>query len=168
MKRALIDVRDNTVVQVEPLGGDFPISPDYAWVDCPDEVIAYSWTYDGAAFSPPPGPTLAEAKAAKTADIERDRDAACVADVTAHGRPWQADTRSQALLGQAITLASAGLPLPPVWRDADNNDMAIAGLADLLAIAGAIAAQVQVAYATGWTRKAALAAAETIEDVGAV
>ncbi len=90
------------------------------------------------------------------AEIERARDAACTAPVTAHGRTWQADQRSQALLGQAITLASAGLPLPAVWRDADNRDMPITSLGDLLAIAGAIAAQVQAAYAASWEAKAAL------------
>lgn len=55
-KRALIDIRDNTIIQVEPQGGDFPVSPDYTWVDCPDGVVAYSYTYDGTNFNEPPPP----------------------------------------------------------------------------------------------------------------
>jgi hypothetical protein len=112
--------------------------------------------------------TLADAIAAKLIQIERDRDFACIANVTAHGRTWQADSRSQSLLGQAIMLASAGLPLPAVWRDADNGDMAITGIADLLAIAGAIAAQVQTAYAVSWARKAAVESADTVSAVDVI
>ena len=128
------------------------------------QAVGIGDTWDGATFTPPPI-SLANIKAAKINQIERDRDAACVANVAAHGRIWQADARSQALLGQAITLASAGLPLPAYWRDYENSDMAIASLADLLAIAGAIAAQVQVAYAESWARKTVVVAAETVEGV---
>jgi hypothetical protein len=108
-----------------------------------------------------------KAKAAKIVQIETDRNAACVANATAHTRQWQADTRSQALLAQAITLASAGVPLPLEWRDADNSNMPVTSLADLLAIAGAIAVQVQAAYSASWARKAAVEAATTVEEVAA-
>ena len=113
---------------------------------------------------PQPDP-LAGAKAAAKATIEVERDADCARSVTAHGRLWQADEHSQALLNSAITLAQAGLPLPPVWRDADNDDMPISNLSDLLAIAGAIAQQVQIAYATSWARKAAVDSAKSVEAV---
>lgn len=114
-----------------------------------------------------PDAVLDEVKVAKKRQIEADRDAQCTANVTANGHTWQADKLSQELLGQAITLAQAGLPLPPVWRDADNNDVPITSIADLLAISGAIAQQVQTAYATSWARKAAVDAATTIEEVEA-
>ena len=167
MKKALIDP-EGRIAQVE-FEELFPVEPPMAWVDCPDDCLAYAWTYSEGVFSPPDQAGLLDmAKAAKFAQIERDRDAACVANVAAHGRIWQADARSQALLGQAITLASAGLPLPAYWRDYENSDMAIESVADLLAIAGAIAAQVQVAYATSWARKAAVDMAETVDGVDAV
>ncbi|WP_338360326.1 DUF4376 domain-containing protein, partial [Enterococcus faecalis] len=70
-------------------------------------------------------------------------------------------------LNGAIALAQAGGPLPAVWQDAENNDMPVTSLADLLAIAGAIAQQVQQAYATSWARKAAVDAAKTAEEVEA-
>lgn len=124
------------------------------------------WTYANGVFTPPPK-SLADAIAEKLRQIEHDRDAACIASVGAHARTWQADKTSQELLGQAITLASAGLPLPAEWRDADNNNMAITTIGDLLVIAGAIAYQAQAAYATSWMRKAAVDAATTAEEVDA-
>ena len=120
-----------------------------------------------APLDPHPDALLVEAKAAKKRQIEADRDAACEQPVTALGRTWDADKRSQELLAQAITLAQAGAPLPTVWRDHDNSDMPVTSIADLLAISGAIAQQVQAAYATSWARKAAVDAATTIEGVNA-
>ena len=117
------------------------------------------------ALDPHPDAMLAEAKAAKKRQIEAERDAACEQPVTALGRTWDADKRSQELLNGAIALAQAGGPIPAVWRD---NDMPIADISDLLTIAGAIAQQVQQAYATSWARKAAVDAATTIEEVNAV
>jgi len=111
-----------------------------------------SWIAEGNTPEPVDPPTREE----KLTTIERERDATCITSVTALGRAWQADARSQQLLNAAITLAQAGLPLPTVWRDADNSDLPVTGLADLLAIAGAIAAQVQAAYAASWAAKAAL------------
>lgn len=121
-----------------------------------------------APLDPHPDALLVEAKAAKKRQIEAERDAACEQPVTALGRTWDADKRSQELLNGAIALAQAGGPLPVVWRDHDNNDMPIADLSDLLAIAGAIAQQVEAAYARSWQRKAALEAAQTMEEVEAV
>jgi hypothetical protein len=95
------------------------------------------------------------------------RDGEASANVTAHSRPWQSDKTSRELVGQALALAQAGAPLPPVWRDADNNDMAISTVADLVAIATAMAVQVQVAYATSWARKAAIDAATNLADMEA-
>lgn len=120
------------------------------------------------ALDPHPDAMLAEAKAAKKRQIEAERDAACEQPVTALGRTWDADKRSQELLNGAIALAQAGGPLPSVWRDADNNDMPITDISQLLAIAGAIAAQTQAAYATSWARKVAVDAATTIDEVNAV
>ena len=130
MKRALIDP-SGRIAQVDAV--DFPVAAPFFWVDCPDGCTPESWGYDPATGCIPAQPTRAE----QIAQIERERDASCVAPVSAMGRTWQADQRSQALLGQAITLAGAGLPLPSVWRDADNQDMPITTLADLFAIARA-------------------------------
>jgi hypothetical protein len=168
MKRALIDIRDNTVVQVEPLDGTFPVSPDYAWIDCPDAVLAYSWTYDGTTFSPPAPPSLDSLKTAKNAQIERDRDTAIATTVTVHGRPWQARPIDQDNLSQELLTVQAGVPMSPIWRDADNNDMVLTDVAQLVAIAGAMKVQKLLAYQTAWARKAALAAATTVDEIEAI
>ncbi len=167
MKKALIDP-DGRIAQVE-FEELFPVEPPMTWVDCPDDCQAYSWKLQDGVFLPPDQAVMLDmVKAVKLAQIERDRDAACEANIAAHGRIWQADARSQALLGQAITLAGAGLPLPDVWRDASNNDMTITSLTDMLAIAGAIAIQTQAAYAESWARKAALELAQTTTEVDQV
>ena len=115
-----------------------------------------------------PALELDAAKAAKLDQLTISRDAATIANVIAHGRQWQADERSQKLLSAAITLAMAGAPLPPVWRDANNSNMPITTLAELVAIAGAMATQTQAAYSKSWTLKSQVDAAQTPGAVDAV
>jgi hypothetical protein len=119
-------------------------------------------------LDPHPQALLAAAKAKKKARIEAERDVQCEQPVQALDRAWDADKRSQELLASAITIAQAGGPLPPAWRDHDNENMPVTSIADLLAIAGAIATQTQTAYAQSWARKAAVDAAQTLDEVEAV
>lgn len=112
--------------------------------------------------------TLAEVKESRRAEIEHARNLAALANVTAHGTQWQADERSQRLLANAITLASAGLPLPPFWRDANNVNKPITSLNDLLVIAAAMATQTQTAYSKSWTKKAEVSAATSVAQVDAI
>lgn len=166
MKRAMVRNADGHVMEVVPQGGDFAVTNEYTWVDCPDDV-ADDYTWNGSTFTPPPGPSLESLKAAKHAEIERDRDAAVVANVTYDGHQFQADARSQQMLASTILLAQAGVYTPTVWRSAANVDVTVA-LMDLVSIAGLIAGQTQAAYAASWARKAALVAATTPAEVEAV
>lgn len=150
---------DGIFYSVQPIGQPIEIPA------CAGSDAEYLGQLD---LDPHPDAMLAEAKDAKKIQIEAERDAKVVQDVFVHGRRWQADKRSQELLASVITIASAGCPLPSVWRDADNNDMPITDISQLLAIAGAIAAQTQAAYAESWARKAAVDAATTIDEVNAV
>jgi hypothetical protein len=118
-------------------------------------------------LDPHPDALLEEAKNRKKEAIEAERDEKCCLPVAVHGRQWQADKRSQELLAAAITLAQAGCPLPAVWRDLDNNDMPVDGIDDLVAISAAIAAQVQAVYAESWQRKAAVDAAQSLDEINA-
>jgi hypothetical protein len=55
MKKALIDVEnDNRVCQVVDDGYEFMVPEFLKWVECPDEVVADQWTYDGLEFEPKP------------------------------------------------------------------------------------------------------------------
>lgn len=110
-------------------------------------------------------PSLEVVKTQKVEEIEKHRDKACVQNVITLSRVWQADKRSQELVGQSITLAQAGLPLPTTWRDYNNSDMTITSINDLLAIAGAMASQTKSAYSTSWARKVSINLATTVQDV---
>lgn len=141
--------------------------PDFG-VDISGLLVDIGDIYDGVSFSKPPKyATIEAAKAAKHDQIERERDAACYANVSVNGHTWQADTRSQQLLASSILLAQAGAYTPDVWRDANNVDVPVT-LTDLVAIAGIMALQTQAAYAMSWTRKQALSEATTIEGVEGV
>lgn len=51
-QKALVDYPTSmSVYQVNPT--DFLVATPLYWVDCPDDVIAYQWTYDGTNFIPP-------------------------------------------------------------------------------------------------------------------
>jgi hypothetical protein len=117
--------------------------------------------------SPSAKPIEALRMEAKTR-ISLRRDAAMSDNVLCHGRQWQADANSVDLLNKAISLAGAGLPLPTVWRDADNGNMLINNIDDLLAIAAAIQIQVQEAYAKSWALKEQVSAATTKEELDAI
>ncbi len=152
---------DRNIIINTVTGDSFPMderNPDYVryltWANAGNDAL--------------PAKDLNELKAEKTAEIEAARDAEVVKNVTALNTEWQADKVSQTLLSSTITLASAGLPLPPVWRDFFNNDVAITSLNDLLAIAGAMAIQTQAAYSKSWAKKAAINAATTVEEVAAI
>lgn len=132
------------------------------------DLYARAMAGEFGTVAPIPEPSLAEVKSAKLAQIERDRDTQRYANVSAWGRNWQADQTSQDLLNGAINLAGHGVPLPAVWRDADNADMPVTTLSDLVTIAYAMAAATQTAYATSWARKAAVEAATTVAGVEAV
>jgi hypothetical protein len=133
-------------------------------VDC--LYAGIGWTYAAGVFSPPPR-SLAEAVADKLIQIEHERDAACIVNVTAHGRTWQADKVSQDLLSGEIMTTLSGTPMSPIWRDADNDNMPLTHVQQLIDIAAAIKVQKFGAYATSWTRKAAVAVASSVEEVEA-
>jgi len=112
---------------------------------------------------------LDELKNIKRAEIRAARDAACYAPVSALGHVFQADARSQELLGGVINLAQLpGFPLPTVWRSLDDVNVPISSLTDLVTIGGALAAQTQAAYAKSWQLKAAVDAATTNAEIEAI
>jgi hypothetical protein len=108
------------------------------------------------------------AKTAKLTQITKDRDTAIAQPVTVHGRTWQADAESQRNLSNEILTAQAGVFLTPVWRDADNSNMPITDIQQLIDIAAAMKIQTLTAYQTSWARKAAVEAAGTVEEVDGV
>jgi len=75
MKNALIDIPSTLVVQVEPLGQTFPVDSAHEWVDCPDDIVAYNYTYSNGQFvsytpPAPPPPTAEENKQSAMAKLQ--------------------------------------------------------------------------------------------------
>lgn len=62
-------VFDGKIVQIEP--AEFPVAPALQWVDITGIAPApkVGWSYDGASFAPPLGPSLSELKNAKRAEF---------------------------------------------------------------------------------------------------
>lgn len=108
---------------------------------------------------------LVRAKRLKVDWVHQERNKRRVASVIVFGRPWQADLHSQDLLNKAIGLAIAGVPLPAVWRDDENNDMPITGIEQLVAIGGAMAQQTENVYRRSWVLKAEIEAATSTEEL---
>ena len=53
MKRALVDPRSSSVVQIADVGGDFPVAGPLYWADAPDDAAAgVSKLVDGVVSSP--------------------------------------------------------------------------------------------------------------------
>jgi len=126
---------------------------------------------DGHAIRPYE-PTLVSIKASKRAQIEQWRDDVCTGGVSAKVgnavHSWQSDSRSQAILGNCITLASTGaIPCPAVWRTADNVNVSVT-LDDLKLIAGTIAYVTQQAFSHSWDLKGLLDASTTQAEVDAI
>lgn len=117
---------------------------------------------------PPPPPTLAQLKTVKGYQINTDRDRAIAGAVTYLDVPFDCDDRSRTNLTGAITAFKAGVPVPQnfVWRSADNRNIPMA-LDDLVGLAAAMLAHVNSIYTLSWSRKAALEAASTPEDIEA-
>lgn len=127
----------------------------------------------------PPGHTwvphvagLEAVKLERKSAVEAWRDSACVQPVivavSGTDHAWDADKRSQDLLGTAVSLASLSVVNPPpVWRSADNDNVPVT-LEDLKNIVATIALQTQVAYGKSWALKAAVDAATSPDEVDAV
>lgn len=164
MKKALVDER-NLVAEV--VDTTFPVAGPFHWEDCPNDCVAYQWEWKDGSCSEI-SPDIPAIKESKVRTVEHTREVKRYVNISALGREWQADANSQDLLGKAISLATAGLPLPTVWRDADNSNMPINSINDLLAIAGAMAVQTQAAYAWSWAKKAEIEAATTVEELAAI
>ena len=112
--------------------------------------------------------TLVDAQNSRYAYVDAMRELACEADVSALGYFFQSNQRSKDLLNGAVALASNGLPLPEVWRSTNNVNVSINSIADLLAIAGAMAVAVQAAYLHSWVLKAQIEAALDIDSVNSI
>lgn len=113
-------------------------------------------------------PTLEETKLAKLEEIAFNRNLAKYANIEVLGHTWQADTISQSLISQAISLDQAGVvAAPTIWRDFDNNNVEVT-IDQLKSIAAAMAQSTQQAYIKSWILKAQVDTAEDVATVNSI
>lgn len=120
--------------------------------------------------------TLADHKAAALRDCGAELTRRLYLPITVGGAPFDADPISRDRITGMILRLQQGRGLPPGWlgwRDADNAmhwsaDSAGQVLASLEALSGAIENREQALLITGWTLKAQIEQATTVEEVQAI
>ena len=150
-----------TVQPPVPAEGHKAIWQSDVWTEVPVEFIA-----------PQEEPlTLGQMKAIRKEQIEKDRDAQLYSTFAFTVPSTQlpvladADQQSQANILLAAQLAQVpGAPASVLWRMADNS-LASLTATDVLAMAKAMGDHIQATYQRSWERKAALAAAQTPEEI---
>lgn len=143
---------------LDTASGDVIGPGDAAWSDYMD------WLNAGNAPdpAPPPAPIDREVlRANLIAMVGPLRDAQMALGLDYAGHVWQADEQSQARLAAAITTfqATGQIPADFTWRTLDNVDVPMA-LADLVALAGAMAVRTFAIWKFSWDLKSQLATAD--------
>jgi Domain of unknown function (DUF4376) len=108
---------------------------------------------------------LAEAKTAKLTELQTAYETANYADIDHAGKSWKADKDAQQLL--AAVLSPGSVPPGMYWRDITETQNAMT-FADLQALARAILDRGLLLDSNLDTKKAAVEAATTIEEVNAI
>lgn len=113
--------------------------------------------------------TLDQIKAARKAVIDAERATRTLEPITYAGASFDADDVAMRNVSGWQTQLAAGASLPPgfVWRDADNADHP-ADAAFINGLGAAITLRGTMLYAQSWALKAAIDAATTKAEVGAV
>jgi len=71
-KKALILIENNQICDV--VDSEFPVTSDFKWVDCDDDVKAGSHQYDGSSFSLVYTPTYSDNRAEAYPSIQEQLD----------------------------------------------------------------------------------------------
>lgn len=129
---ALIDKTTHAILRVAEHGPELAEGKPFAWVECPAQCTT-SWSYDGEAFTPPPGPSLADLIERKRAEIEEWRDTQEHAGIVFEhaGREWDGGLKVRTRLQPVIALPA--LPEGFFWTDHANDDVPMT-LADVQAL----------------------------------
>jgi len=136
----------------------------------PDNVpVSIGWVYDGFVLSVPVVPplTLSRAQEIQLAVIESAYKTAVSKPIAYMGTEFQADAESQQLMASVITACGGSLPAGFAWFDTNNAPVAMS-FTQLQGLAGAILLRGQPLFVTKQTKKAAIRAATTVQQVEAV
>jgi hypothetical protein len=165
MKRVLIGPNGSLNDVVAP-GQEFPVHPSLQWIDAPDDVSSAKYFWNGSSVMPIIIP-LAEKQESKKNEINARRDVELVKNITVNNHDWQADKDSQNLIMDAVQAHALGLGLPSMWRTADNINVTITDVQQLVDIVSAIKTRTESVYYHSWVKKAAIDAADadTIDSI---
>jgi hypothetical protein len=158
------------VLRVEPAS---LYAPEMAaqFVECGDDVEV-GWLWDGDSFIPPPGPSLAQLKAAKNAEINAARLAANLSTFTHAGKAIACDQLSRSDIDGTNGFVALYGSMPPGWpggwKAVDNTYVAIADVAAWKAFYSSMFAAGNANFAKAQTLKAQLDAATTAAQVAAI
>jgi hypothetical protein len=113
MRKALIDLSSKLVVQVEDV--IFDVAPSNIWVDCPDNIESYRYTYENNQFNLVPEPPSIPHTAAENEELAKqklqDSDWSILPDVNLQNKTeWE--TYRSVLRAIAINPQSGDVPWP--------------------------------------------------------
>lgn len=134
----------------------------------PEYFIGGGWTYNNgewASNSTGNNYMLPQKKAVKIAELEAARLALEYSNITHDGKIWEASRDRRALLAQVLSVNS--VPESMYWRDAAGTEHAMT-FTQLEALGRAILDRGLTADANLKTKRAAVEAAGTVEEVDAV
>ena len=166
-------IQDNTVAQVLRVPPSNIYAPEFAeqFIECPDEVEP-GWLWDGDSFLQPPGPSLADLKAAKNDEINAARLAANFSTFQHAGKAIACDQLSRSDIDGTNGFVAIYGALPPGWpggwKAVDNTYVAIATVADWKALYASMFAAGNANFAKAQNLKQQLDAATTAEEVAAI
>lgn len=131
-----------------------------------DDAVAPGWTFDGQTFAAPPGPTLAEAKRARRAEVSALYESKLAAGMAYQGKTLQIDEDSQLrIIGAAAKAGLVGGAPSAGWRMADNTFLKLADGPAMIQLAAAVSAKVESLRVIMWGHKDAI---EALGDVASV
>lgn len=134
----------------------------------PEFYVSGGWTYSDGTWTPNSTGNqymLPAKRAAKISELEAARLALEYSDITHAGQTWKADKISRDLLAQVLSPGS--VRANAYWRDASGTKQTMT-FADLQALGRAISDRGYTADENLETKKAAVVAAATAEEIDAI
>jgi hypothetical protein len=129
--------------------------------------VAAGWIRDGATFSPPARPPLAEVKAARKGEVGALYSQKLTRGMPYGGKVLQIEASQLRITGAAAAAGLTGGVPASGWRMADNSFLPMPDAAAMLALASAAAACVEGPRVAMWRHKDAIDAAADAAAVAA-
>lgn len=147
---------------------EFPVHPDFRWVDCPEWVVS-GVQYEGGQFIRLPTPALEECKqnkleAVKTAFLAASETAHCMSSV---GFEIDANETANRDINGLIVVMDARGKESELFRAYDNTFHEVT-LDDLKTMLVEISEHGQKLYARKWQLEVSIQAAATVEELDTI